>query len=389
MPYFDHNAGTPTDPRVLAAMEPWWSRPGNASAAHSFGQAAREAVEAARAEVAELLGAEPPEIVFTASGTEANNTAVASCLRPARGRGRAVISALEHASVAAAAGLWAGPEGEVVEVAPEPSGRIAAEAMVEALAPAGARRADLVALTLASNELGTLQPVAEVAPACREAGVPMLCDAAQGIGRVEVRPRELGVDLLSLGGHKLGAPPGTGALWVRRGHDLAPLVVGGGQERRRRAASVNVPGVVGLGAACRLAVEELAGRRRRLAALRDRFEARLAAALPAAVVHGAGVPRLPNTSHVAFPGIDAEALVIRLDLAGWAVSTGSACASGALGPSRAAAALGLGGEEARGSLRVSFGVGDREEEVDGLVAALEREVAALAGGSRAVAGGAR
>ena len=372
--YLDHNATTPLDPRVREAMLPWLGeRWGNPASAHRAGQAAREAVEAARDQVARLLGADPAEIVFTASGTEANN----SVLRAALGAGpgaHLVISAFEHPSIGVAAEVWAGAAGaRVTRVPPGPDGVVRVEAFAAALRP----ETRWAALMLAQNEVGTLQPVAELARLCRERGIALLCDAVQAIGKTAVSVQEIGCDYLSLGGHKFHGPLGAGALWVRGGAPFEPLLVGGGQERRRRAGTTNVPAVVGLGRAAELAADELPARARRLAALRDRFEAGLARALPGAIVHGAGAPRLPHTSHFALPGTVNAELMIRLDLAGYEVSTGAACSSGVVEPGPAMVAMGVAREEAISSLRVSFGLGNTEEEVDGFLAALAREVAAL------------
>jgi cysteine desulfurase len=377
--YLDHNATTPLDPRVREAMLPWLGeRHGNPSSAHAFGREAREAVERAREQVAGLLGVRPPEVVFTASGTEANNAVVFGVAarqesRSGSGGGHLVISAFEHPSVREAAARLEAGGMAVTRVAPGPDGIVPAEAMTAAL------REDtrLVALMLANNELGTLQPAAEVAAACRERGVPVLCDAVQAVGKLPVDAPALGVDWLVLGGHKFHGPLGAAALWVRPGAGLEPYLVGGGQERRRRAGTENVPALVGLGVAAETAAAEIEERRAHLAGLRDRFEAALARAVPGAVVHCQGSPRLPNTSHVALPGADGEALAIRLDLAGFAVSTGAACASGAVEPSKTLLAVGLSREEALSSLRVSFGLPNTPDEVDAFVEALARETAAL------------
>jgi cysteine desulfurase len=379
--YLDHNATTPLDPRVLEAMLPWLGeRWGNPSSAHRAGQAAAAAVEEARVRVAALAGAESAEIVFTASGTEANNAVVAGAL--ARPGAHLVVSAFEHPSVLVAAARWAAARGgRVTTVAPGADGVVAPGAIAAALRP----ETRLVALMLAQNEVGTLQPVAEVAALCRTRGVPVLCDAVQAFGKLPVSIRDLGGDYVTLGGHKFHGPLGAGALIVRAGAPFEPFLVGGGQERRRRASTVNVPAVVGLGRACELAAVELPERARRLAALRDRFEAGLAAAVPDAIVHGAGAPRLPHTSHVALPGTVNVELMIRLDLAGFQVSTGAACGSGVVEPGPAMVAMGVAPEEATASLRVSFGAGNSEADVDAFLPVLAREVAALraAAGARA------
>ena len=371
--YLDHNATTPLDPRVRDAMlEVMGGEHGNPSSVHAFGRAAQEMVEAARDRVAELIGARPPELVLTASGTEAINAVVFSCGRRAGWRGHLVISAFEHPAVLAAAERAEAESMEVSRVAPDGEGRVPAEAMLAEL------RDDtrLVCLMLANNEVGTLQPVAEVAAGCRERGVPVLCDAVQAVGKIGVQTGELGVDYLALGAHKFYGPLGAAALWVKGGAGLEPLLVGGGQERRRRAGTVNVPAVVGMGKAAELAGAELARRRRHTARLRDRFETEVEG-LGEVSFHGRAVPRLPNTSNLAFPGVDAEALLIRLDLDGFAVSTGSACAAGAVEPSGALMAMGLGREEALSSLRISFGPTNGEDDVSDLLVSLSRQLTEL------------
>jgi cysteine desulfurase len=389
--YLDHNATTPLDPRVREAMLPWLGeRWGNPSSIHRHGQAARNAVEEARERVAALIGARPPELVFAASGTEANNTVIAGVVEQERRRapgggaaarggadcgGHLVISAIEHPSVGESAARAELAGMAVTRVPPGGDGVVPAAAMIAALRP----DTRLACLMLANNELGTLQPVAEVAAGCRRRGIPLLCDAVQAVGKVPVDVTHLGVDFLVLGAHKFGGPLGAAALWIRGGVELASLLAGGSQERRRRAGTENVPAIVGLGAAAALAAEEVGASGERpalLAALRDRFEAGLAA-IPGAVVHCRTAPRLPNTSHLALLGVEGEALLIRLDLAGFAVSTGSACSSGTVEPSKTLLAMGMPAEEALTSIRVSFGIGNRPEEVDRFLEALARETAAL------------
>ncbi len=371
--YLDHNATTPLDPRVRDAMvEVMAAGVGNPSSVHAFGQAARERVESARDRVAALIGARPPEIVFTASGTEALNAVIFSCGRRAGWRGHLVVSAFEHPAVLAAAARAEARGMSVSRVSPDGDGRVAAAAMLRQVSA----ETRLVCLMLANNEVGTLQPVAEVAAGCRERGVPVLCDAVQAVGKIDVQVGEIEADYLVLGGHKFQGPLGAAALWLRGGADFEPLLVGGGQERRRRAGTVNVPAVVGLGRAAELAAAELDERGARTARLRDRFEGEVSG-LGEVAIHGARVPRLPNTSHLAFPGIDGEALLIRLDLAGFAVSTGSACAAGAVEPSAALLAMGLSRDEALSSLRVSFGPTNSDDEVTAFLAALEGQLAEL------------
>lgn len=380
--YFDNNATTPLDPRVAEVMRPWLGeRFGNPSSVHAFGRAAREAVEAARAQVAELLGVEAPEIVFTASGTEANNAVLLSAARRHGFEGRIVLSSLEHPSVLEGGRQLHDLGVDIVEVAPRRDGRIAVEDVTAALD----ETTRLVALMLANNELGTIQPVAEVAAVCAERGIPVLTDAVQAVGKIPVAANGLGIDFLVLGAHKFHGPLGAAALWVRGGVAFVPLLVGGGQERHRRASTVNVAAVVGLGEAARLARLELRDRHAKMASLRDHFEAGLAE-IPGAVVHCASVARLPGTSHISFPGLNGQDLMIRLDLRGFAVSTGSACGSGSVAISPVLAAMGMDVAEALGALRVSFGDQNSVAEVDAFLETLAREVAAMRGAPQGVAG---
>ena len=367
--YLDHNATTPLHPKAREAMLPWLGeRHGNPSSIHRFGQVARNAVEEAREKVAALIGARPLEIVFTGSGTEGNNAVMFGLAT-----GHLVISSIEHPSIREGAARLERLGMEVTRVSPGPDGVVSAREFTAALRP----DTKLACLMLANNELGTLQPVAEVANACRERGIPILCDAVQAVGKIPVDVRQLGVDYLILGAHKFHGPLGAAAVWVRKGMPLTGLLVGGSQERRRRASTENVPAIVGFGAAAEAAREELDARRALLSSLRDRFEALLPERVPGAIVHCASSPRLPNTSHVAFPGVEGESLLIRLDLAGYAVSTGSACSSGTVEPSKTLLAIGLSRDEALASLRISFGITNRSEEVDGFLDALAREVAEL------------
>lgn len=371
--YLDNNATTPLDPRVSEAMKPWMDEHvGNPSSVHRFGQRARGAVETARERIAALLAAKPPEIVFTASGTEANNTVLFSAAARAEFKGRIVISAFEHPSIENAAARIEQAGMEVTRVAPRVDGCVDAEEFVAALD--GETR--LASLMLAHNELGTLQPVAEVAAECRRRGVLVHTDAVQAAGKIGVDVDRLGVDYLTLGAHKFHGPLGAAALWVREEAPLEPYLVGGGQERHRRAGTENVAAIAGFGRAAELAASELDLRARHLGELRDLFESRVRE-LGRVVFHGDSSPRLPNTSHLALLGVNAQALLIRLDLAGFAVSTGSACASGAVEPSRALSAVGISPSEQASSLRVSFGMANTLADVEALLPVLRREVEAL------------
>jgi cysteine desulfurase len=370
--YFDNNATTPVDPRVREEMLAWLDGVhGNPSSAHRVGQAAHAAVERARDRVAALLGAAPAEIVFCASGTEANNTVVADALRRAAPGDRVVVSAFEHPSVLRALERWAPAAGvEVTRIAPGRDGVVDPTVFAAALTP----RTRLAALMLVNNELGTIQPVAAVAAACRELGVPLLCDAVQAAGKIPLDVEGLGADFVTIGAHKFHGPLGAAALWSRS--DYEPHLIGGAQEGRRRASTVNVPAVAGLGVACEIARVESTARAAHLAELRDRFEAGLTE-IPDVEVHGAAAPRVPHTSNVAFLGVLNQELMMRLDLAGFAVSTGAACGSGTIQPSATLTALGLDREQALAALRISFGAQNRAAEVDAFLPVLAREVAAL------------
>jgi cysteine desulfurase len=358
--YLDHNASTPVDPRVLDAMLPFLREDyGNPSSLHWFGQRARAAVEEARARVAALVGAEPAEIVFTASGSESDNMAlrgVAAKATPARAG--VVCSAIEHHAVLNTAKAMR-EEGRAVGIA-----RVGGSGILD-LDDLAARVDDttaVVSVMLANNETGALQPVAEAARIARARGAIVHCDAVQAAGKVPVDVRALDVDLLTLSAHKICGPKGVGCLYARRGTPMAPLVRGGGQERNRRAGTENVAGVVGFGAAAVLAGEGPGAEAARLAALRDRLERRLLA-VPGALRNG-GEPRLPNTANVSFEATEAEDLLIALDLEGIAVSTGAACAAGGVEPSHVLRAMGLPPERVQSSLRLSLGRGTTEADVD-------------------------
>jgi cysteine desulfurase len=369
--YLDHNATTPVDPRVLEAMLPALREGfGNASSLHWFGQQARAALDLSRAEVARLIGANPAEIVFTSSGTEADNMAVRGAAGMARAPRRGIVySAIEHHAVMNTARAL-GEEGWPVTTV-----RVGADGVVdlEDLAAKVDDTTALVAVMLANNETGVVQPIADVVRIARARGALVHCDAVQAAGKVAFDVRALGVDLLALSGHKIYAPKGVGVLYVRRGTRLRPWVRGGSQERNRRAGTENIPGIVGIGRAAALAREELDSESPRLGALRDRLEQRLLA-VPGTRRNGDG-PRVPNTTNVSFEGIEAESLLMALDLAGVAVSTGAACAAGAVEPSHVLRGMGLPLERVQGSVRFSLGRGTRERDVDRAADAVQAAVA--------------
>jgi cysteine desulfurase len=358
--YLDHNATTPLDPRVLEAMVPVLREGfGNASSLHWFGQRARAAVDEARGEVAALVGASPAEIVFTGSGTEADNLALRGVAAAGREPRRKILySAVEHHAVVHTARALA-EEGVPVEAV-----RVNADGVLDLddLRAKLDERTALVAVMHANNETGLLQPMAEVVRMAGERGALVHCDAVQAAGKVPLDVRALGVDLLALSAHKIYGPQGVGALFVRRGTRMKPFLRGGAQERNRRPGTENVAGIVGLGRAAALAAKALAADASRAAALRDRLESRLLT-IEGARRNGEG-PRVPNTVNVSFERTEAESLLLALDLEGLAVSTGAACAAGAMEPSHVLRAMGLSPERVQGSVRFSLGRSTTEAEVD-------------------------
>ena len=372
--YFDNNATTPLDPRVKAAMLPWLEgQHGNPSSAHAFGRAARAAVEKARGQLLAALGDRGQgEVIFLSSGTEANNAILLARAEASGFQGRVVFSALEHASIRMRARQLEAAGIEVAEIRPDGQGVARAESFAKVIDA----RACLVCLMLANNEIGTLQPVAEVADLAHAAGAPLLCDAVQAVGKIPVDVTALGVDYLVVGGHKFHGPSGVAALYIARGAELKPLLLGAGQERGLRSSTENVPAIVGLGEACAIAQAELADRHARLLALRQRFEDGLRS-FDGVVVHGSAAPRLPHTSHVAFLGLVAHDLMLWLDQRGFAVSTGAACHSGKPQASWACQQMGLADAESLASLRISFGLDNNAEEIDRLLAALAEGVPLL------------
>jgi cysteine desulfurase len=370
--YFDHNATTPLDPEVLeVAVSCLGQVYGNASSIHHFGQAAKQRLEAARRQVASLIHCNSTELIFTGGGTEADNMALLGAARSATKPSRHVItSAIEHPAVLACCQQL---EREGVAVTRL---RVGGHGVVNPDDVRAALRPDtvLVSVMHANNELGTVQPIAEIARITGAAGVPLHSDGVQALGKIPVDVEALGVDLYSISGHKLYAPKGVGALYVRKGTKLAPVSFGGHHERDRRPGTENVPGAAAFGAAADLASRRISMDAESLATLRDRLETAVLDRIPGTGINGARWNRTPNTSNIYFDGIDGEALVIALDLRGFAVSTGAACSSGALTPSHVLTALGLSPERARASMRFSLGRSNTAAQVDALVDALEASV---------------
>jgi cysteine desulfurase len=360
--YLDHNAGAPLRPEVRSAIAGFAAtdEAGNPAAVHRSGQHARRALEQARERVARLIGAAARELVFTSGGTESNNLAIRGAAGAAAARRRIVTSAIEHSSILAPLEDLAARGFEVIRLAPDRGGRIAPAAVEAALACDTA----LVSLGLANAEVGTIQDVAAMGEAIARAGAIFHLDAAQAAGRIPIRVGDLRCDLLTMSGHKLGAPAGIGALYVRAGLLLAPSMTGGPQEAGMRAGTPNLLGAIAFGAAAEAAGAHLDEESARVAALAERMLARLRASIPGLRLNGARGHSLANTVNLTFPEVLGESMLIALDLEGVEVSMGSACAAGAIEPSHVLLAMGLGRDEARSSLRLSLGWSTTADEID-------------------------
>jgi cysteine desulfurase len=370
--YLDNNATTPVLPEVFDAMRPYFGEHfGNASSIHHHGQETRAAVERARDSVASLLGCRPSEIVFTSGGTEGDNLAIAGLT----GAGDHVItSSIEHHAVLLACKHLEETGCEVTFLPVDGRGLIDPGDVRRALRP----NTKLISVMLANNETGVLQPVEEIGKIAAEADVLFHTDAVQAAGKIRLDVKQIGCDALSISGHKMHAPQGMGALYVRRGTRLQPLFHGGRHERSRRAGTENVPGIVALGKAAELAMQGFErGDDKKMSALRDRLQQGIIAQVEEAGVNGEGAPRVPNTSNIYFDHIEGESMVISLDLKGLAVSTGAACSSGAIEPSHVLLAMGLRSDRARASIRFSLGKQNNEEEIDFALALVPETVARL------------
>ncbi|MEX2046976.1 MAG: cysteine desulfurase family protein [Chloroflexota bacterium] len=371
--YLDHAATTPVDPEVAEAMARVLREvPGNPSSIYAEGRRARALVDTARQEVAAALGAEPAEIVFTSGGTEADNLAIRGVLKarradPEKNGTHLVISSVEHHAVLdTAADLQKHAHVRVATVGVDRDGRVDPRDVAEAIDDATV----LVSIMHGNNEIGTIQPIREIGAICRERGVTFHTDAVQTVGILPFDVRTLPVDLVSVNAHKFYGPKGVGALYVRRGTRIATMQTGGGQEKGRRTGTENVAGIVGLGVAMRLSTERRDSEAAKQRKLRDRIFDGVRARVPGAIVTGHPTERLPNNASFCFPGTQGEALIVALDLAGFSVSSGSACTSGETEPSHVLLAIGLEREVAQGSLRVTVGRDTTEADVDAFVAAL-------------------
>jgi cysteine desulfurase len=382
--YLDHNATTPVEPEVLSAMLPYLSGEyGNAASIHTFGQRARAAVETAREQVAALIGARPQEIVLTSGGTESDNHAIfgivehASTPSHSSGQvsGHVITTAIEHEAVLNTCQALEKRGTRVTYLPVDREGLIDLNALRDVLL----RNPETVLITImhANNELGTVQPLDEIGGIAAEADVCLHTDAVQSAGKLPIDVNVLKMDLLSLSGHKLYAPQGIGALYIRGGTRLRQLLYGGHHQRGFRPGTENVPGIVGLGAAAEMAKKSLTQDAARISGLRDRLERGLLERVPHSRVNGGRAPRTPNTTNVLFPGLEGEALVIALDLKGLACSTGAACSSGAVEPSHVLTAIGLPPEEARASLRFSLGRHTTAADIDFALQVVPAAVAQL------------
>ena len=378
--YFDYNATTPLSPEALATvLAATRDQFGNASSVHHFGQQAKAAIDEARSSVAALIGGDPSEIVFTSGGTESDNFAIRGAaeaveVAAATGRRRHLIaSAIEHEAVLNTLKALARRGWRTTLLPVGQTGVVSPDRLRELITDDTA----LVSVMQANNEIGTIQPIAELAAIAHEHGALMHTDAVQSAGKIAVDVRSLGVDLLSVSAHKFNGPKGAGVLWIKRGTRMLPILTGGKHERSRRAGTENVPAIAGMGVAARLAAGKLDAEAVRLAALRDRLEDGILRAVPGTTANGERASRVPNTTNISFDRVEAESLLIALDLEGIAVSTGSACSSGTLEPSHVLKAMGFPAHRTQNSLRFSLGLYSTADEVDLVIGVLPKLVEKL------------
>ena len=379
--YFDYNATTPLAPDAIDAVTTATRDLfGNASSVHTFGQQAKAALDHARSSIAALIGGDPLEVVFTSGGTESDNFAirgVADALEPTKRR-HLITTAIEHEAVLNTLKALARRGWRTTILPVDQSGIVSPDRLREVITDDTA----LVSVMHANNEIGTIQPVAEMAAIAHEHGALMHSDGVQSAGKISVDVRSLGLDLFSISAHKFNGPKGAGALWIKRGTRVQAILTGGKHERNRRAGTENVPAIAGMGAAARLAVAKLDDESARVAALRDRLETGILRAVDGTAVNGARDRRVPNTTNISFERVEAESLLIALDLEGIAVSTGSACSSGTLEPSHVLRAMGFPPHRTQNSLRFSLGMFSTAEEVDRVIEVLPRLVEKLRGLTR-------
>jgi cysteine desulfurase len=372
--YLDNSATTRVDETVLEAMIPCFRENfGNASSVHLYGQEARGIVEDSRRSVAELLGAEAKEIIFTSGGTESDNSALWGVFRSGYRDGNHIVTTkIEHPAILATCKALESAGAEITYVPVDSSGCVDPGAVASAIRESTL----LISVMHANNETGIIQPIREISEIAKQHGILVHTDAVQSAGKIPVNVRDLDVDLLSMSGHKIHGPKGVGVLYLRKGTRFAPFMTGGSHERKRRAGTENVPGIAGLGAAARLAAARLPEMQTRVSAMRDRLENQAMTRIKGLRVNGSA-PRLPNITNISFEGLEGEAAVIALDLEGIAISTGSACSSGSLEPSHVLIAMGLRPEIVQGSLRFSLSHYNTDEEIDRALQVLEAVVQRL------------
>jgi cysteine desulfurase len=371
--YFDNNATSKVDPKVFEAMIPYFQEVyGNPSSMHHKGGEVAAALRKARQSLADLLGCEASEIVYTSCGTESDNTALWSAIRTQPDKRHLITSKVEHSAIINNASFLRRLGFRVTEIGVDRLGRLDMDQLNEALTPDTA----LVSLLWANNETGVLFPIEAVGRICKEKGVPFHTDAVQAVGKIPMSLKELDVDMLSLSGHKLHAPKGIGALYVRKGHKFAPFMIGGHQENGRRGGTENVPYIIGLGVAADLAAERLPEENGRVKAMRDRLEEGLLQ-IPSTIVNGDRELRLPNTTNISFEYVEGESILFHLSHAGICASSGSACTSGSLEPSHVLRAMGVPFTAAHGSIRLSLSVENTEDEVDKALAIFPEVIAKL------------
>ena len=367
--YFDHNATTYMRQDVIDAMQPFLrDRFGNASSLHFFGQENRDAVDGARADIARLLGAEPEEIILTSGGTESDNLAIRGVVRTRRkaaDRCHIITSVIEHPAVLKTCEALEAEDCDVTYVPSDSEGLVRIDILEESIRP----ETVLVSVMLANNETGVIQPIGRISELTRKKEIILHTDAVQGVGKVGVNVDDLGVDLLSISGHKFYGPKGIGALYVRRGTDLEPVYTGGSHERGLRPGTENIPGIIGFGEACRIAKESLPKEIKYIGELRERLERGILERIEDVIFIGTRAPRVPNTCSIVIPRIEGEAVTLNLSMLGFAVSSGSACSSGKSEASHVLTAIGLDPADAQGGVRISLGIENTPMEVDAFIEA--------------------
>ncbi len=383
--YLDHTATTPLDPRVLEAMQPYFSDTfGNASSVHWYGRQAKSVLESSREIIARAIGAQSGEIFFTSGGTESDNFAVTGVAFAAmkKGKNHLITSKAEHHAVLEPCEALTHEGFDVTILPVTDDGSV----VPESVPPVITDRTCLVSIMHANNEVGTISPVAEIARAVHERGVLMHTDAVQSVGKIPVNVKDLGVDLMTMSAHKMYGPKGIGALYVRKGTDIAPLLLGGGQERGKRPGTENVPLVVGFAKAIELAVSGMEIESRRLKSLRDNLEARIRLSFPAVIVNSHANERLPHILNISFDSskitLEGEMLLMNMDLEGIAVTSGSACTSGSMQPSHVLLAMGRDARTAKATLRFAFGKGNLPDDIDHVLQSMQsilRQMTARAG----------